>query len=114
MSRVDAESAAAPGRLLCCDCTHIQNGTCVRPTKRHFSAAFNGYRSRLHVGAALERSRDRDLTKRVCCGPSARFFEPKVFEQPINGKQGTVIIDEAAFFRRAHDTIGDSDGDDGS
>lgn len=96
------------------DCAHNQNGTCTRPIGKHFSAGFNGYRSRLHVGCATERSRERDLTKRQCCGPSARFFEPKGAMAPLLGMQGTVIMDEAVAFTRVHDTVGDSDGDDGS
>lgn len=96
------------------DCAHNSGGTCVRSIGTHFNAGVNGYRRRLNVGCATERSRDRTLTRRVCCGPSARFFEPKGSLDPIGGKQGTVIIDEAASFARVHDTVGDSDGDDGA
>lgn len=98
----------------CCDCAHINNGSCDRPVARHFHCGSNSYRSRLHVLAALERNRTKTLTGRVTCGPDARYFEPKLPDFPIQGKQGTVIIDEAAAFPRVHDTLADSDGDDGA
>lgn len=96
------------------ECAHNRKGRCVRPIGTHFSAGFNAYRKRLDVDCKLERGRNRDLLKRQCCGPSARFFEPKGSLAPMGGMQGNVIIDEAAGFTRVHDTVGDSDGDDGA
>lgn len=102
MSLADPINGPMPDRLLCKDCDHISGGTCVRPIGLHFDAGSNGYRKRLHVGAALERSRTRTLTKRECCGPDAKFFEPKGSRAPI------------AAVGHVCDTIGDSDGDDGA
>lgn len=79
----DPVNGPMPGRVLCKDCDHISGGTCVRLIGLHFDAGSNGYRKRLHAGAALERSRTRTLTKRECCGPDARFFEPKGSRAPI-------------------------------
>lgn len=108
---IEPQSGPVPS---CGDCANNKAAMCVRSIGRHFDAKTNGYRSRLSVICVIERSRERDLTKRQRCGPSARFFEPKGSLAPIGGMQGTVIIDEAAAFARVHDTLGDSDGDDGA
>lgn len=50
--------------------------------------------------------------RREKCGPAGLFFEPR--DTPIRGRSGAVIIDEAAHFARARDTVADSDGDDGA
>lgn len=83
----------------CAACAHIDNGSCVRPIGRHFDGAFNAWRSRLHVSAALERSRRRTLTGRATCGPDGLFFESGAACAPL---------------MRRHDTVADSDGDDGA
>lgn len=98
----------------CSDCAHCSNGWCRRSVGKHFDVGSNGYRSRLDVGCSNERARDRTLTRRLRCGPSGRYFEPKGSELPMRGMTGTVIIDEFASFGRVHDTVGDSDGDDGA
>lgn len=98
----------------CSDCAHCSHGWCVRSIGTHFNGGINGYRSRLNVSCASERASDRTLTRRWRCGPVGRFFETKAMALPIGGKSGTVVIDEAALFVRVHDTIADSDGDDGA
>lgn len=98
----------------CSDCAHCHTGWCVRSIGRHFNAGSNSYRSRLNVSCAHERASERTLTRRWKCGPSGRYFEPKGANLPIRGMSGTVIIDEAASFTRVHDTLADSDGDDGA
>lgn len=98
----------------CSDCTHCSNGWCNRSIGRHFSAGSNSYRSRLNVSCANERASERTLTRRWKCGPSGRYFEPKSIDLPIRGMTGAVVVDEAASFARVHDTLADSDGDDGA
>lgn len=98
----------------CSDCAHCSNGWCVRSVGKHFDVGSNGYRSRLNVSCAGERASERALTKRWKCGPSGRYFEPKGAELPMRGMTGVVIIDEFASLGRVHDTVGDSDGDDGA
>jgi hypothetical protein len=83
VSLADPVNGPMPGRVLCKDCEHVSGGTCVRPIGLHFDAGINGFRKRLHVSAALERSRTRTLTKRACCGPDGQFFEPKGSLDPI-------------------------------
>jgi hypothetical protein len=102
MSLADPVNSPMPGRVLCKDCEHINGGTCVRSIGLHFDAGINGFRKRLHVSAALERSRTKTRTKRVCCGPDGQFFEPKGALDPILP------------VAQAHDTIADSDGGDGA
>lgn len=98
----------------CSDCAHCSNGWCKRSVGKHFDVGSNGYRSRLNVSCAGERASDRALTKRWKCGPMGRYFEPKAMALPMGGMSGTIIFDEYASFGRAHDTVGDSDGDDGA
>ncbi len=76
-------SGTVPERVKCCDCAHINQGSCDRPVGRHFHTGSNSYRTRLHVLAAQERNRERTLTGRVCCGPEGRYFEPKGSLDPI-------------------------------
>ncbi|MCX7284392.1 MAG: hypothetical protein NTX28_10165 [Novosphingobium sp.] len=66
------------------------------------------------MSCAHERSSERTLTGRWKCGPSGRYFESNGIDLPMRGMTGTVIIDEAAAFPRVHDTVADSDGDDGA
>lgn len=98
----------------CLDCGHRKANHCIRAVRRHFDAKTNSYRSRMDVLCTSERASDRNLVKRLKCGPSGRYFEPSGLSLPIGGKQGTVTIDEAAKFARVRDTVADSDGDDGS
>lgn len=93
----------------CAACAHIDNGSCVRPIGRHFDGAFNAWRSRLHVSAALERSRRRTLTGRATCGPDGLFFEPKGSHDPLVSMENAVMTEA-----QVRDTIADSDGDDGA
>lgn len=101
---MSAPSEIEGWRPVCADCTHINQGSCERSIGKHFSAGFNGYRSRLHVSAAMERARRKTLDGRVTCGPEGQFFEPKGSDAPLNASAGA----------RVHDTIADSDGDDGA
>lgn len=100
MSRSDA--VAANGAPICADCEHINRGSCVRPIGKHFNAGVNGYRSRLNVGAAMERARRKTLDGRPTCGPEGQFFERKGSHAPM-----VPVV-------RPRDTIADSDGDDGA
>lgn len=81
MTRGDAVTAT--GDPACADCVHINRDSCVRPIGRHFSAGVNGYRSRLDVGAAMERARRKTLDGRLTCGPEGQFFEPKGSRAPM-------------------------------
>lgn len=108
----------------CSDCAHCSQGWCSRSIGRHFSAGINGYRSRLNVSCASERASERTLTRRWKCGPSARYFEPKGSDLPLKGKSGFTIADGRVNIAHVrvtnlpsacmHDTIADSDGDDGA
>lgn len=133
MSLADAVDGPMPGRLLCRDCAHINNGSCERPIGKHFDAGINSYRNKLHVSAAMERGRTRTLTRRPTCGPDAQFFEPKGSRSPIlpvtaqpEVNDFIVPADPVAHvidllqanppevIKWARDTIADSDGDDGA
>lgn len=133
MSLADAVNGPMPGRLLCRDCVHINNGSCERPIGKHFDAGINGYRNKLHVSAAMERSRFKTLTRRPTCGPDARFFEPKgsldsiqsvaagplrhdfiVPADPVAHVIGLLQANPSEVIQWARDTLADSDGDDGA
>lgn len=96
----------------CNTCLHKQGRlTCSRPVGSAWNPATSQRRSRLNVDCGVERSTQRTFGRRRRCGPEGWFWEPR----EILGKRGTVIIDEAARFTTAqHDTVGDSDGDDGA
>jgi hypothetical protein len=83
----------------CSDCAHCSHGWCRRSVGKHFDVGSNGYRSRLDVSCANERGSDRTLTRRWRCGPVGRYFEHKAMALPMVPR---------------HDTVGDSDGDDGA
>lgn len=133
MSLADPVQGPLPGRLVCRDCAHIKNGTCVRPVGKHFDAGANGYRNRLHVSAAMERGRLKTLGGRTTCGPDARYFEPKGALDPIRAPTSKAldhdfvvpsdpvahVIDllqanPPEVIQWARDTLADSDGDDGA
>lgn len=84
----------------CTDCIHLQGtSTCGRPVPSYWNPATNQRRSRVAAPIAMERTDRKVLgSKRVRCGTEAIYFEPK--GPPIGA--------------RVHDTIADSDGDDGS
>lgn len=98
----------------CSDCVHLQGKVqCGRPVASNWNPARNQRRSRVACSIELERTDRKVLgSKRVRCGTAGIYFEAK--GPPIGGMSGTFYIDEAAGFARVHDTIGDSDGDDGA
>jgi hypothetical protein len=86
----------------CTDCEHLQGkAQCGRPVPSYWNPATNQRRSRLSVEAHLERS-DRKVfgAHRLRCGPQGVFFMPRAdwSDAPLP----------------EHDTVGDSDGDDGA
>lgn len=99
----------------CSGCRWLAAGDmCRRPIGSQWSALPYQRRSHLFVRASFERSNRKFFgQRREKCGPEGLFWEPKP-EPAIGGMSGTVIIDEAAGFARKHDTIADSDGDDGA
>lgn len=88
----------------CTDCVHLQGKTiCGRPVPSYWNPARNQRRSRVASSIEMERSDRKVLgSKRVRCGPTGIYFEPP-FEAVIAGKNGAVIIDEAAGFARQGD-----------
>lgn len=99
----------------CADCAHLQGTSqCGRPVASYWNPATNQRRSRLTVAATFERSNCQFFGRtREKCGPDGLFFEPKG-AWDIHGKRGTVIVDELAAIAKPHDTVADSDGDDGA
>jgi hypothetical protein len=91
-------TATAPD---CADCAHLQGTSqCGRPVPRYYNPATRQYRSRIAVSAAFERS-DRKFfgRQREKCGPEGVFFAPRDWpDAPLP----------------QHDTLADSDGDDGA
>lgn len=88
----------------CTDCVHLQGTSiCGRPVPSYWNPATGQRRSRVASSIAMERS-DRKVfgSKRVRCGPTAIYFEA-----PFEGAVPEVSS-------RRHDTVGDSDGDDGA
>lgn len=78
----------------CVDCEHSWRGIgrptytrCARPTGERFDRVSGLLIDTVDRPARAERSRDRGLFSRALrCGPSGRFFEPKVDRRPAPPK----------------------------
>lgn len=79
-------------------CAHLQGKTqCGRPVPSYWNPATNQRRSRVASSIEMERSDRKVLGNlRERCGPHAQFFSPRWQPAP------------------QHNTIADSDGDDGA
>jgi hypothetical protein len=86
----------------CQQCIHLAGRlTCARPVESHWNAATRQRRSRLNVDAGIERSSQRSLLRKRRCGPEGLFFEQRFPAEDVAKPH-------------EHDTVGDSDGDDGA
>jgi hypothetical protein len=92
----------------CTGCIHLQGkAICGRPVPSYWNPATNQRRSRVASSIEMERSDRKVLgSKRVRCGPQGRYFEA-----PFPAAKDIAVPEVSA---HRHDTIGDSDGDDGS
>lgn len=87
----------------CNTCLHKQGRlTCSRPVGSAWNPATSQRRSRLNIDCGVERSTQRTFGRRRRCGPEGWFWEPRA------------VIDAAIGSSAEHDTVGDSDGDDGA
>jgi hypothetical protein len=103
MAGIGDEGRIMTAAPLCADCRHCHASiTCTRPVESFWNPATNQRRSRLHVAVTFERS-DRKFFGRTRekCGPQGWFWEPKVSVADVS------IVPR-------HDTVADSDGDDGA
>jgi hypothetical protein len=84
----------------CDDCIHLQGkAQCGRPVPSYWNPATNQRRSRVAASIEIERSTRKVIGNlRERCGPNAQFFMARWPAVPA----------------QQHDTIADSDGDDGA